>query len=188
MLDFNLQLFAEDAEEITEETVDKTEQEQEVKTFTQDEVDEIIQKRLSRLEDKKEKELRERIEQEQQEAQRLAQLTADEREAELKAKQEQELLDTKAKLNRVILENDTKTLLSEENLPATAIDFVIGTDAEQTKERINTFKEMFDTAVQRGVEEQLKGTTPKIGSNTTSTALKKDDIQRFASKSRLIKD
>lgn len=137
-------------------------EEEDIKTFTQEELDDIVQKRLNREKGKWQKE----IEDATKEAERLAKLSAEEREKELSSKRDEELAKTKAELQRVYLEQDTVERLNDEGLPISFKSFLMQEDADQTNSNIITFKTEFDKAVQAEVEKRLVGKTPKIGSST----------------------
>lgn len=167
-LELNLQLFADDGEDNTEDSANEKGEEngneEEVKTFTEEEVQARIQSESDKRVTEALKTARAKWEKEEaeakKEAERLQSLSQKEREEELKAKQFKELEETKAELNRVYLERDTIDRLSEENVPIAFKDFLMGADAQSTNENIKAFKEVYEAEVQRGVEERLKGKTP----------------------------
>lgn len=143
----------------------KTYTEEEVIAKIQSESDKRVTEAIKTAREKWEKEAAE----EKKEAARLAKLTQEEREKELQAKQLKELEETKAKLNRVLLEKDTIDRLSEENVPIAFKDFLMGADAETTNENIKAFKEVYEAEVQKGVEERLKGKTPSVANQNAKT-------------------
>lgn len=150
---------AEKAVETKKENVEsKTYTEEELKAKVQSETDKRVTEAIKTAREKWEKEAAE----EKKEAARLAKLTQEEREKELQAKQLKELEETKAELNRVLLEKDTIDRLSKENVPIAFKDFLMGADAETTNENIKAFKEVYEAEVQKGVEERLKGKTPTV--------------------------
>lgn len=168
-LELNLQLFADDGEDNTEDPAnekgeEKGNEEAEVKTFTEEEVQARIQSESDKRVTEALKTARAKWEKEEaeakKEAERLQSLSQKEREEELKAKQLKELEETKAELERVYLERDTIDRLTEENVPVQFKDFLMGADAQSTNENIKAFKEVYEVEVQRGVEERLKGKTP----------------------------
>lgn len=167
-LELNLQLFADDGEDNTEDSANEKGEEkgneEEVKTFTEEEVQARIQSESDKRVTEALKTARAKWEKEEaeakKEAERLQSLSQKEREEELKAKQLKELEETKAELERVYLERDTIDRLTEENVPVQFKDFLMGADAQSTNENIKAFKEVYEAEVQRGVEERLKGKTP----------------------------
>lgn len=157
------------------------------KTFTQDELNEIVKDRLSREKAKQEKEIRQLLEQEREEAKRLAELTAEEREKELAEKTVKELEETRAELRKIKLEQDAIDRLNEDGLNIKFKQFLIGQDEESTNENIKVFKEVFDEVVQEKVEERLKGNTPK----TSTTQLTNNEdltmtLSDIANQARII--
>lgn len=154
----NLQLFAEEQEETEEETQEETE-----KTFTQDDVDSIITKRLEREQKKWEKNLTEKIEKERKEAERLAKLSAEEKEKEVLEKTKKEIEKTKNNLKKRELLLDAKDVLSDKALPVNFAERLLGEDAESTMDNIKAFEEEWQKAIEKAVNDKLKGTTPKSG-------------------------
>ena len=71
-----------------------------------------------------------------------------------------------------ILKEKALNALSEQKLPNSFLNFVIGADEKATFDNISAIKTAFDSAVQAQVEERLKGKTPNI-SNTVG---KSNDI------------
>ena len=121
------------------------------KTFTQEELDDIIQKRLARERVKIEKE----YEDEKKKQERLKDLSDEDREKEkLKIKQE-ELEEKENELRIKELEMDAKDILIEKELPLEFLDFILGEDAETTKENIDKFDEKFRLAVSEEVKKQI---------------------------------
>ena len=140
------------------------------KTFTQSELDNIIEKRLKKERAKFDKEKANLS----NEAQRLASLSADERNRELLeserselAQLKQELLEEKAELQRQQLVSATMSELGKLNLPTSFAELLVGEDAETTKANINNFNKEFSKAVTAEVNNRLKN-SPKPASNTTS--------------------
>ena len=137
------------------------------KVFTQDEVTAIVEARLARERSKAEKETEKKIESAIQEAERLAKLSEDDRKKEAEEAKDKELEATKAELARVYLERDTMSRLAEEKIPSEFKDFLMGTDAESTNENIKAFKPIFESMIQKQVEERLKGKTPTVAAQAS---------------------
>lgn len=79
------------------------------------------------------------------------------------------------------LKADTAVMLSKANLPANFVDFVLGSDAESTQEKVDTLKDAFDKAVQAQVEARFKGKTPKTGSGSGQSS-ESDEMQDIINK------
>lgn len=141
----------------------------EEKTFTQAELNDILKQRLAR----QEKDLEVRIKEAQKEAERLAKLSAEEKEKELVARSTKEL---EGKMKEVsIRENrlDAIELFTESKVPASLVDYVINEDKEKTLENAKTFAGLFNDSVAKAVAEQLKGTPPKdISANSKEQSAK----------------
>lgn len=141
-------------------------QDKEGKTFSQEDVTAIVEARLARERAKMEKEAEKKVANAKKEAERLAKLSEEERQKEEDQAKDKALEEAKAELARVYLERDTVNRLSEENIPIDFKDFLMGADAEATNENIKAFKPVFESMVQREVEERLKGKTPKRATQT----------------------
>lgn len=139
-------------------------QDKEGKTFSQEDVTAIVEARLARERAKMEKEAEKKVASAKKEAERLAKLSEEERQKEEDQAKDKALAEAKAELARVYLERDTVNRLSEEKIPTDFKDFLMGADAEATNENIKAFKPVFESMVQREVEERLKGKTPKRAS------------------------
>ncbi len=79
-----------------------------------------------------------------------------------------ELEDKEKNLNLRQLRMDTIGILYNKNLPVDMIDFIIGDDVESTKSKIDKFEVMFNNAVQKNVEQRLKGKVPVVGNAFSS--------------------
>lgn len=151
------------------ETVDST-QETEVKqekTFTQKELDSIIEKRLA----KEKKKMSEQIEKERTEAERLANLSAEERkQEELRMQQEayesqlKEFEDMKKQFEKEQLLSETTKQLNGFQLPIEMARYLVGADAETTKSNIDNFQKLWTKALQDAVDSRLKSssTSPTV--------------------------
>ena len=180
---FNLQLFADKAEEnnVEDETVE--EEKEEIKTYTQEELDAKLQSEtdkrvtqaLKTAKAKWEKEYKEKLEKEKKEAERLSKLSADEREQELLKQKEKELAEKEQAIRLRELQLDTIEKLAEENLPVGFAEFLIGEDAETTNDNIKKFKEEWQKALSNAVDERIKGKSPKL----PETKLKSNQIDDF---------
>jgi hypothetical protein len=102
----------------------------------------------------------------QEEAAKLAKMTEDEK-AKAALQKQQADLDAKAQaLAMKEIRMDAAAALTEKNLPADALDFVVGQNTETTTANIEKFAKIFGDAVQKAVEDRLKGTTPSGGSGS----------------------
>ena len=105
------------------------------------------------------------------EAEKLAQMTSEEK-AEYRAKKaEQELADLKKQIALGDMAKTARKMLSEENIavPDEIIMNLVSDDAEKTKSAVESFAKVFKDAVQAAVKESLKGNPPKASTGGTTT-------------------
>lgn len=145
-----------------------------VKTFTQEEVDDIINKRLTRAETKFNEKLAELTE-----AQKLQNMSDEERKQAEIEKALAELEEYKSKSARYEMGRVATTLLTEHKVPVTekVLDLVVGADAETTKANIEAFVGIVNETASAMVTDKLRGNTPKA---STSQALTKEEIAEIA--------
>lgn len=161
------------------ETVEQPKQESE-RTFTRDD----IAKMMTAERAKWEAEQADAIEKARSEGERLAKLSKDERAKE----EEQKRLDAITERERLVAEKEmrieTQTLLVEKGLPLEFIDIVLATTAEEVKANIDNLQTIFDSAVEKRVNERLSQEKPRTG-NGSQTMTKaeimaiKDDNERL---------
>lgn len=153
-------------------TTQTTEQETtETKAYTEQEIQSMIDKRVSQALATQKKKL--------DEANKLANMTADEkREHEynekLKALEERE-----AKLARAELMTELTKQLSEKNLPLESAEFIIGADAEKTSENLKSFEKMFNKAVSAQVASKLGGSAPQA-ETANNNSISKEQFRKMS--------
>ena len=174
----NVNVNEQTVEQNTEPNVEQN-TEPTVKTFTQEEVDKMIQKRLSR----ERKDIEAKIEAERQEAERLAKLSEAERQKAMFEKQVAEFEATKRAFEQEKLLNETSKQLASKNLPIEFAEMLKAQDAESTFENIKIFEAKFNEAVERLVNERLKGNTPKAKSDVSG--MTKETFNKMSYKERL---
>ena len=156
--------------------VDSTETNQvevkEEKTFTQAELDKILNKKFAQWQKK--------TEEAKQEAERKAKLT----EAEKLAEERKEFESMKRQFEYEQRVNSTSKVLASNNLPIEFADFLIGDSDEATTQRVDLFKNAFNEALEKAVNERLRGRTPKA---STSKALEitKEDFRSMSYKEKM---
>ena len=158
---------------------EQTNQEPEKLQLTQDELNALLQKEadkrvteaIKKREAKFAAELQEKIKQERREAEELAKLSQEERakvekeKAELDFSRQREEFDRERReFEREKLELQTGKILAENKLPAEFAPWVMGEDAESTMNRVKEFETKWQEAIEREVNERLKGKTPRFGS------------------------
>lgn len=166
LVPLNLQTFADDAAEETsgaEENPnqDVSEDNEGEKTFTQDEVDTIIKGRLA----KERKSWEKLIQDKQTEAEKLAGMTEKEKKSYQEKKRESDLAEREAAITRRELMAQAKDSLADKGIPIELAEALTFTDAETCNKSIQVVSKAFQEAVEKAVNERLKGgATPKKAS------------------------
>lgn len=167
----------------------KNVQEQETETTTQENKIELTEKELQSMIDKRVSQALATQKQKLEEANKLANMSAEERrEAEyqekIKALEERE-----AKLARAEMLTELTKQLSEKNLPVESADFLLGKDADATSANLKAFEKMFNKAVSAQVAQQLGGNAPQASTNETG-AITKEQFSKMtlAQQSQLYRD
>ena len=109
------------------------------------------------------------------EAEKLAKMTKEEKAQYMQKKKEKELSDREAAVTRSELMAEAKNNLSDEGLPVELAEVLNYTDADVCKKSMETVKKAFQTAVEKAVDEKLKGGKPpkKAPETNTQEALEK---------------
>ncbi|HJA40811.1 MAG TPA: DUF4355 domain-containing protein [Firmicutes bacterium] len=158
-----IQFFAEDGgeantEQSGEEANGGTEQ-----MYTEADVQKLIADKLAEAETN----WTQKLEDAKSEAEKLAKLSKEEKAAHEEQKRIAALEEREAAVARRELEAETLKLLSDKQIPDSVLGLVIGEDADETKKNVDTFKKIFDAAVQTAVESRMAGTTPRTGSGSS---------------------
>ncbi len=151
----NLQLFADDEAETEVDQANVDAEKENEKTFTQDEVNKIVQDRLAKEKAKNEKA--------QEEAKKLAKMNAEQKNQYMVEQLQKELEEYKNKEAKNDMIKEANSMLKDNDitLPDEVVAMLIGDNAEDTKVCVDSFSKAFKTAVERDVNEKLKGKTPK---------------------------
>jgi hypothetical protein len=150
------------------------------KTFTQEDVDRIINKQFAKWKQKMEEEKNKVAE-----AERLEKMSAEERSKNELEKLKKQLEEIKKSEARKDLTNSTLKEMSARGIDADFLEFIIGEDADITKNRLDTFEEKFNLMVNERVDalvaERFKGKTPITSTNKTqSNEFTVEDIKRMS--------
>ena len=97
------------------------------------------------------------------EAERLANLSAEQRAAEEQRLAQERFDADRAKFEAERLEFEAGKQLAGMNLPPSFAHFLAGKDAETTKTNIDSFSKEWADALQKAVDERLKSEPPKSG-------------------------
>lgn len=178
----NLQLFAEDTTSDAETTseVDAIEQ---VKTYTEDELKAQIQAETDRkvtkaLETAKAKWLEEEQAKVKQ-AEELAKLSEKERLAKELEIQRNEFEAEKSKFQRERLTLQTEKDLISKDMPAEFAPFVVADTAEQTLININTLQASWQAAIEKAIDDKVKGRTPTGNQPPTTGGVTKEQFEKM---------
>ena len=164
----NLQHFADGNE--GGESGEKTYTQAELDKMLQSETDKRVTEALKTAQEKWSKEYAEKLENEKKEAERLAKLSAAEREKDKFDKERKAFEAERAQFERDRLEMQVAKELTNVGLDASFASILMGADADASMENIKTFKASFDKAVEAAVKARLAGRTPDSGSGSELTA------------------
>lgn len=134
--------------------------------FTAEQVAEQIEAAKATFQSEYESKLAEELAAKQTEAEKLSKMTADEKKEFEYNKRLEDLQGKEQQLAARELQAEATKILGDKGLPSTVLDFVLAQNAEDTAKRIDNFKQVFDAAVQAGVEQRLQGKTPRTGSGS----------------------
>ncbi len=170
----NIQLFADegasdsDSEDSGNEDGDDGEHQENPRTFTQEEVDKIIKGRVAKERKSWEKQLADQ----QTEAEKLASMNEKEKKAYQEQKRIKDLENRETAITRRELIAQAKEQLADKGLPITLAEILNFTDAESCNKSIETVEKAFQSAVEKAVEDRIKGGKPikKATEDTTTDA------------------
>lgn len=159
----DLQLFAEDEGTTSEDNTDDQDennvvdqQDNNPQTFTQEDVDRIVQGRLA----KERKSWERQLEEQKTEADKLASMSEKEKKEYQEKKRIEDLDAREAAITRRELTAQAKVQLADEGIPTELAEILNFTDADSCKKSIETVKNAFQKAVEKAVNEKLKGGNP----------------------------
>ena len=165
MFPLDIQLFADDNsgdgsgnddQGTGQDNQDSGEGGQETKTFTKEELDKIVQGRIA----KERKAWEKHLEDEKTEAQKLETMSEKEKKKYQEEKRIKDLDDREAAITRRELTAQAKVQLADKGIPTELAEILILTDADSCKKSIETVEKAFQSAVEKAVEEKIKGREP----------------------------
>ena len=142
----------------------------ELQAMLQKETDKRVTQALTTAKTKWDTEFGEKLENEKKEAARLAKLTAEQREKEVFEKQKSDFAKQQAEFQRSQMLNSTMIELQKESLPVQFAEYLIADTAEDVAANITSFKKDWQEALQKAVDDRLKGSTPKNGSKVETAS------------------
>ena len=157
----------------------------------QAEFDRRVQKAISTAVANAEKKWRTLTDDKVSDAEKLAQMTAEEKEKYRADKAEKELADLKRQIMLSDMSGTARKMLSDESIviPDEIIANLVCEDAEKTKAAVVAFTKAYKAAVQNGIKEALKGNPPKAaGDPPTITKEQIMKVQNKAERQRLISE
>lgn len=124
------------------------------------------------------------------EAEKLAQMTSEEKEKYRADKAEKELADLRRQIALGDMAKTARKLLSDEQItvPDEIIMNLVCDDAEKTKAAVEAFAQVFKDAVQAAVKEALRGNPPKTGTGAAMTKEQILAVKDRTERQRLIKE
>ena len=137
----------------------------EPKTFTQADIDRIIAKETAKWRRQQE----EAVNAARTEAEKLASMSAEQRAQAEREAREAELSKREAEITRRELKAQALETLAQKGLPSDLSSMLAYTDADACNASIDAVEKAFRSAVQKGVEERLKGNAPKTGAGAAKT-------------------
>lgn len=141
------------------------------KTFSQADVDRIIARENAKWKRQQEK----AIETARTEAEKLASMSAEQRAQAEREKREAELSKREAEITRRELHAQALETLAQRGLPRELAKALNYADADACGTSIDAVEKAFRSAVQKGVEERLRGNAPRTGAGAA-----KADYARLA--------
>ena len=160
------------AEETPEEKLKEPKKEESEKKYSDEEVNAILSKKFAKWTAQKEKEL--------DEAQKLAEMDAQQKAEYERDKLEKELAELKRENTLNAMGKTARTILSEQgvHLPDALVSILVTEEAESTKTNVDSFVQLFKEAVDAAVNEKLKSGTPKRMAG--GKAMTRDEILNIA--------
>lgn len=146
------------------------------KTFTQADFDREISKMYEKLEAKFNK----RAETAKQEAEKLANMNAEERLKYEIQQREKAIADKEREWTLKENKYECSKILSEKGLPIAFADFVVAEDAETMQKNIQLFDSEFKKAVKAEIDKRLTSTSPKTGTLGLDGAITKEVFDKMS--------
>lgn len=167
-------------EVVEQEPTHEVQSEPKEKLFTEQEVNEFLAKRIGKEKAKIEKQIKEKFEKERSQAERLAQMSESERQAE-ELRVEREQFENERKIweqekMKVQLERE----LTQRQLPTEFANLLVDMDGEQALTTINAIQVAFNDAVEKAVKAQIGQNAPKVSESQGERLLTFDEISKLS--------
>lgn len=156
----------------------------EAKSFTQEELDAIVEKRLAR-EAKKNEKIQAKAKRDIKQAEELAKLSAEDRAQKEFELEKEDFERQQQEFYRERLELQTTKELDGRDLPVSFAKYVIGDDAEMTRERINEFETLWEHELERRRVSSMRGTTPTKGIKSPALTQEEFDDMKYSERVKI---
>ena len=189
------------AENTTAQEVQETEVQQEQateETFTRKQMDAEADRRvnqaLEKAKAKWEAEWSNKIQLERSEAERLAKMSEEEKQAETQRKLKEEFDNERKQFENERMKLQLTKELSAKDIPIQFADFLIADNAEATKANMDVFVQTWNTLLQTKIEEHvskaLQGNPPKQANNSGQQPMTKSEFVRlpYAEREKMLKE
>lgn len=113
------------------------------------------------------------------EADKLSKMTEEEKRAYRQKKDAEELSKREKAITKRELMAEAKNTLSDKSLPISLADILDYADADTCKESLETVEKAFNSAVEAGISEKLKGGKPPKAAPGGDKKNKEDEVLRF---------
>jgi hypothetical protein len=133
---------------------------EELEKLLQSEADRRVTGALQTAKEKWEADYQAKIEAEKAEAEKLAKMTASEKEKHLLEKQKNQLAEKEKTIAAREMKLTKIDIFAEKKLPIKLVDYIPGDTAEEVKTNIDTFEKEWRSAIDEAVNEKLKGKSP----------------------------
>ncbi len=152
------------------------------KKYTDDDIDRIITQKFAEWQKKQEKRV--------SEAQKLGNMTAEEKAEKRMKELEERIQKYEKESTRTEMMNQARAILQDDdiNISDRLLESLVKDDAESTKSAVEEFASLFRAEVGKAVKEALKGEEPKAGGSSTLTKEQILAVKDRTERQRLIRD
>lgn len=162
-----------------EEMVENTQVEETKTTYSQEEVDKLIQQEADRRVTQALKKQAEKNAEKVKEAQKLSQMSAEQKYEYELAQREAAIAEKERQLTLAENRNAASKVLADKGLDLALVDLVIADEAEQMNANINLLDKAFKKSVKAEVEKRLASKSPQ-STLDTNKVYTKDDIGKLS--------
>lgn len=143
------------------------------KKYTDEDVDRIVKNRLARAQEQAKKEKEEAEKLAEMNAQQKAEYERDQLKKELEELKRKDALSEMSKVARKMLSDESINISDE------LLSMMVTTDAQQTKQNVDSFMKMFKADVEAAVKTRLKGEPPRVGATSSPVSEIEKRIKKY---------